>query len=72
MPSAHLQWHYRSRHESLIAFSNTEFYENSMLTFPSVNDREKCVSIVKVDSFFDGKNGRINEGEAKTIVEEVG
>jgi len=46
--------------------------ENSMLTFPSVNDREKCVSLVKVDSFFDGKNGRINEGEAKTIVEEVG
>lgn len=71
MPSAHLQWHYRSRHESLIAFSNTEFYENSMLTFPSVNDREKCVSLVKVDGFFDRKNGRINEGEAKTVVEEI-
>lgn len=55
MPSAHLQWHYRSRHESLIAFSNTEFYENSMLTFPSVNDREKCVSLVKVDSFLTEK-----------------
>ena len=37
MPQAHLHWHYRSRHESLIAFSNQEFYENSMLTFPSVN-----------------------------------
>lgn len=71
MPSTHLQWHYRSRHESLIAFSNTEFYENSMLTFPSVNDREKCVSLIKVDSFFDRKNGRINAGEAKAIVEEI-
>lgn len=71
MPSAHLQWHYRSRHESLIAFSNHEFYENSMLTFPSVNDREKRVSMVKVDSFFDRKKGRVNEGEADAIIAEI-
>lgn len=71
MPSAHLKWHYRSRHESLIAFSNREFYENSMLTFPSVNDRERRVSMVKVDGFFNRKKGRINEGEAKAIVEEI-
>lgn len=71
MPSAHLQWHYRSRHESLIAFSNHEFYENSMLTFPSVNDREKRVSMVKVDSFFNRKKGRVNEGEAEAIVKEI-
>lgn len=71
MPSAHLQWHYRSKHESLIAFSNHEFYENSMLTFPSVNDREKRVSMVKVDSFFDRKKGRVNEGEAEAIVKEI-
>lgn len=71
MPSAHLQWHYRSRHESLIAFSNHEFYENSMLTFPSVNDREKRVTMVKVDSFFDRKKGRVNEGEADAIVAEI-
>ncbi|MDD3417729.1 MAG: DUF3320 domain-containing protein [Lachnospiraceae bacterium] len=71
MPSAHLQWHYRSKHESLITFSNHEFYENSMLTFPSVNDREKRVSLVKVDSFFDRKKGRINEGEAEAIVKEI-
>ncbi len=71
MPSAHLQWHYRSRHESLIAFSNNEFYENSMLTFPSVNDREKRVSMVKVEGFFDRKRGRINEAEANAIVAEI-
>lgn len=71
MTSAHLQWHYRSRHESLIAFSNQEFYENSMLTFPSVNDREKRVSMMKVDSFFDRKKGRVNEGEADAIVAEI-
>lgn len=71
MPSAHLHWHYRSRHESLIAFSNQEFYENSMLTFPSVNDREKRVSLIKTDGYFDRGKGRVNEGEAKAIVAEV-
>lgn len=71
MHSAYLQWHYRSRHESLIAFSNQQFYENSMLTFPSVNDREKRVSLVKADGFFDRGKGRVNEGEARAIVAEV-
>lgn len=71
MPSAHLQWHYRSRHESLIAFSNHEFYENTMITFPSVNDREKKVHLVKVEGCFDRKKGRINEEEAKAIVGEI-
>ncbi len=71
MPSAYLRWHYRSRHESLIAFSNQEFYENSMLTFPSVNDREKRVSLIKTDGFFDRGKGRVNEGEAKAIVAEI-
>lgn len=71
MPSAYLHWHYRSRHESLIAFSNQEFYENSMLTFPSVNDREKRVNLIKADGYFDRGKGRINEGEAKAIVAEI-
>ena len=30
-----LRWHYRSRHESLIAFSNQSFYENRLVVFPS-------------------------------------
>jgi very-short-patch-repair endonuclease len=30
-----LRWHYRSRHESLIAFSNREFYDSSLVVFPS-------------------------------------
>lgn len=71
MPSAYLRWHYRSRHESLIAFSNKEFYENSMLTFPSVNDRERKVSLVKAEGFFDRGKSRINMGEAKALVAEV-
>jgi very-short-patch-repair endonuclease len=30
-----LKWHYRSAHESLIAFSNKEFYDNELIVFPS-------------------------------------
>lgn len=30
-----LRWHYRSRHESLIAFSNKHFYDNRLIVFPS-------------------------------------
>lgn len=71
MPSAYLRWHYRSRHESLIAFSNQEFYENSMLTFPSVNDRERRVRMRKIDGFFDRGKTRVNVNEAKAIIEEI-
>ncbi len=35
LPSLDLGWHYRSRHESLIAFSNQHYYEKRLLTFPS-------------------------------------
>lgn len=30
-----LKWHYRSKHESLIAFSNLAFYESSLVVFPA-------------------------------------
>ena len=34
-PSRQLRWHYRSRHESLIEFSNHRFYDSSLVVFPS-------------------------------------
>jgi very-short-patch-repair endonuclease len=34
-PARELRWHYRSRHESLIAFSNKHFYEGKLVVFPS-------------------------------------
>ncbi len=34
-PTKYLRWHYRSRHESLIAVSNREFYDNKLLVYPS-------------------------------------
>ena len=71
MPETHLLWHYRSRHESLIAFSNSQFYENKLFTFPSVNDRESKVTLVHVDGFFDRGKTRRNKAEAEAIVEEL-
>ncbi len=35
MPSRMLRWHYRSRHDSLIALSNREFYQDRLVVFPS-------------------------------------
>ncbi len=71
MPQSHLLWHYRSRHESLIAFSNSQFYENRLFTFPSVNDRESKVRVVRVDGVFDRGKTRTNRAEAEAIIEEI-
>ncbi len=71
MPETHLEWHYRSRHESLIAFSNRSFYENNMMTFPSVSDRERRVKLCTVNGVFKSGKDRTNEKEAKAIVSEV-
>lgn len=35
LPERSLRWHYRSRHEHLIAFSNIKIYNNQLITFPS-------------------------------------
>jgi len=71
MPQTHLLWHYRSRHESLIAFSNHEFYENKLYTFPSVNDREAKVKLVHIDGIFERGKTRNNLAEAQAVVEEL-
>jgi len=34
-PQKQLQWHYRSEHERLIAFSNTHFYDHQLIIFPT-------------------------------------
>ena len=42
-----LQWHYRSRDERLIAFSNHEIYDRSLTTFPGVMGPD-CISHVYI------------------------
>ncbi|MFA6814954.1 MAG: DUF3320 domain-containing protein [Lentisphaeria bacterium] len=39
MDTMRLKWHYRSRHEALIAFSNHYYYEDSLLTFPAAYNK---------------------------------
>lgn len=45
----HLNWHYRSRDESLIAFSNHHIYDDRLVTFPGAGTA-KAISHVYVDS----------------------
>lgn len=71
MPSRHLLWHYRSKHESLIAFSNAKYYENKLLTFPSTDDISSKVQLVQVKGFYDRSKTRTNEAEARAITNEV-
>lgn len=71
IPSRYLTWHYRSKHESLIAFSNAEYYDGKLHTFPSVDDRCTKVSLVKIDGSYDKGRSRCNRAEAEAIVQEV-
>ena len=40
-----LKWHYRSKHESLIAQSNNLFYDNQLIVFPSPDKRRINVGL---------------------------
>ena len=72
LPELTLNWHYRSRHESLIAFSNYKYYRNELITFPSAEDEEKGVSLVKVaDAVYDMGKSRTNQAEAQAIVDDA-
>ena len=71
LPSKHLIWHYRSRHESLIAFSNSKYYDNKLLTFPSPDDLETRISYEHVKGLYDRGGSRQNKEEAKAVVEEI-
>ncbi|MBP5643058.1 MAG: DUF3320 domain-containing protein, partial [Bacteroidales bacterium] len=66
-----LNWHYRSKHESLIAFSNSQYYGNNLLTFPSVDDRIAKVRLVPVEGVYDKGHTRSNREESKAIVKEI-
>ena len=71
MPSKYLQWHYRSKHESLIAFSNMKYYENKLLTFPSPDDLTSKVTFQYVPGVYDKGRTRQNRAEAMAVVEEI-
>src|SRR5215203_6395254 len=73
--SHRLSWHYRSRDESLIAFSNAHYYDGSLATFPAPAADGTGVSLVRVDGRFhrSGPAGRMrtNPAEAEAVVAEI-
>lgn len=76
LPERTLLWHYRSRHEHLIAFSNAKIYHNNLITFPSNVDRipDNGVEYFYVkEGFYDrgGKKGNVPEAKqvAKLVFE---
>lgn len=67
----YLSWHYRSKHESLIAFSNSQYYDNHLFTFPSVDDQVAKVKLIPVEGVYDKGRTRSNPEESKAIVKEI-
>lgn len=69
-----LKWHYRSRHEHLIAFSNQQYYENRLLTFPSAGLRVDGLGVhwrEVPDGVYDARQSRTNRKEAEAVVADV-
>ncbi len=71
LPANTLRWHYRSRHESLISFSNSKYYGNSLLTFPSTDDLTSKVTLKRIDGLYERGGTRQNKAEAEAVVAEI-
>ncbi|MCA9152580.1 MAG: DNA2/NAM7 family helicase, partial [Planctomycetales bacterium] len=72
LPTVQLNWHYRSRHESLIAFSNWNYYGNQLVTFPSAVSDERGVTLKYIaDGIYDRGKSRTNRLEAEAIVADL-
>lgn len=73
-PVKTLRWHYRSRHESLIAISNQEFYDNRLYVYPSPMQKDEKLGLKFMhlpDAVYDrGKSG-VNRVEARAVARAV-
>ena len=71
--SAHLNWHYRSRHESLISFSNHNYYDDRLNTFPCARTTPRLgVRFEFVEGgVYDRRATRTNEKEARALVDYI-
>lgn len=72
IPEKHLIWHYRSKHESLIAFSNITYYSSKLCTFPSPDALESRVRMHYIEQGVYERGGtKCNREEAEGLVAEV-
>jgi very-short-patch-repair endonuclease len=74
LPRTMLRWHYRSRHQSLIAVSNRRFYDSKLFIVPSPH-REGGELGLKIhfvhDGVFDRGGTAQNRQEARAVAEAV-
>lgn len=65
-----LQFHYRSKHESLIAFSNTQFYDNRLVVFPSPYPKNRLLGLHY--HYVNGEyKSNLNHAEASRVADAV-
>ena len=70
LPQHMLRWHYRSRHEHLIAFSNSRFYGGLLMTFPSAQSTHAGLGVRLhhvADGVYDRGGRRDNPREAEAV-----
>ena len=71
LPTRSLNWHYRSRHESLIAFSNEKYYDSKLVTFPSPLTDDRAVSLHAIAGTYEKGGSRTNPIEARALVADL-
>lgn len=72
MPRKLLRFHYRSENESLVAFSNKNYYNGNIITFPACDTRIKGVSYELVkDGIYDREGTKGNEKEALAVIRRI-
>jgi superfamily I DNA and/or RNA helicase len=71
LPHLRLTGHYRSRHETLIAFSNSLYYDNTLTTFPSADTKQSAVTLRRIDGVYAKGQSKTNSIEAQAVVAEV-
>ena len=71
LPSITLLWHYRSKNENLIDFSNKNFYGNDLITFPSVKrkDEDFGIEYFYVNGIYNKGKNIANEIEAEKVLD---
>ncbi|MEI6651454.1 MAG: DUF3320 domain-containing protein [Chlorobiaceae bacterium] len=73
-PERMLRWHYRSRHDSLIAVSNNEFYDNRLVVFPSPGANAKARGLKfhhLPNTAYDRGKTRSNPEEARVVAKAI-
>ena len=74
LPVKTLRWHYRSKDEGLIAFSNHRFYDDSLITFPAARGHDDTLGVKLLyvpEGIYDRGGKRDNPKEAEKVADLV-